>query len=36
MDKKDILVLAGILVGISIPLTFVILLANGIIKNPIP
>jgi hypothetical protein len=36
MHKKDALVLAGILVGISIPLTFVVLLANGIIENPIP
>jgi len=36
MDIRDKLVLAGILVGISIPVTFVILLANGIIDNPIP
>jgi len=36
MDKRDILVMVGILIGISIPVTFTILLANGIIDNPIP
>lgn len=36
MDKKDGLVLFGILVGTSIPVTLVILLANGILPNPIP
>jgi hypothetical protein len=32
MDKKDVLVLAGILVGTGVPVTIVILLANGTIK----
>jgi hypothetical protein len=36
MDKKDYLVLCGILVGTSIPVTLVILLANGVLPNPIP
>jgi hypothetical protein len=36
MDKKDFLVLFGILVGTSIPVTLVFLLANGILDNPIP
>jgi hypothetical protein len=36
LDKKEGLVLFAILVGVSIPLTLVILLANGIIDNPFP
>jgi hypothetical protein len=36
MDKRDGLILSAILIGTSIPVTFVFLLANGIIKNPIP
>ena len=36
MDKRDGLVLSGILVGISIPVVLVMLVANGILDNPIP
>jgi multisubunit Na+/H+ antiporter MnhC subunit len=36
MDKRDALVLTGIVVGVSIPLTLVMLIANGILENPIP
>jgi len=36
MDKRDGLVLAVILVGISIPVALMMLVANGIIDNPIP
>jgi len=36
MDKMDGLVLSGILIGVSIPLALVILVANGILDNPIP
>jgi hypothetical protein len=36
MDKRDGLVLLGILVGVSVPVTLVILLENGILDNPIP
>ena len=36
MDKRDVLVLTGIVVGVSIPLTLVMLIANGILENPIP
>ena len=36
MDKRDILVLIGIIVGVSIPLTLVMLVANGVLDNPIP
>jgi len=32
MDKKDFLVLAGILVGTGVPVIIVVLLANGTIK----
>jgi len=32
MDKKDILVLFGILVGVSVPVVLVTLLASGTIK----
>jgi len=34
MDKKDVLVLVGILVGASIPATLMVLVANGIIETP--
>ena len=34
MDKRDSLVLAGILVGTGIPLMLMILVANGIIDTP--
>ena len=34
MDKKDILVLAGIIVGASIVVSLTVLLQNGIISNP--
>jgi len=36
MDKKDILVLTGILVGTGVPVALTALVANGIIDNPIP
>ena len=36
MDKRDAIVLAGIIVGVSIPLTLVMLIANGVLGNPIP
>lgn len=36
MDKRDGLVLAAILVGISVPVALVMMVANGIISNPIP
>jgi len=36
MDKRDILVLAGIVVGTSVPIVLVALVANGIVSNPIP
>jgi len=36
MDKRDALVLMGIIIGVSIPLTLVMLVANGILDNPIP
>ncbi len=32
MDKRDFLVMAGILVGAGVPVTIVVLLANGTIK----
>ena len=35
MDKRDALVLVGIIVGVSIPLTLVMLVENGILENPI-
>jgi len=34
MKKRDGLVLAGILVGAGVVVTLMILLTNGIIKNP--
>ncbi len=36
MDKRDGLVLCGILIGTSIPVALVLLVANGILENPIP
>jgi len=36
MRKKDGLFMFGILVGISVPVTWVFLLANGIIESPFP
>jgi hypothetical protein len=36
MDKKDILVLTGILVGTGVPVTLMALVANGILDSPIP
>jgi len=36
MDKRDALVLSGIIIGTGIPLTLVMLIANGILDNPIP
>ena len=36
MDKRDLLVLTGILVGTSIPVALTALIANGFIDNPIP
>lgn len=34
MDKKDGLVLIGILIGTGIPVTLMFLVADGAIKNP--
>ncbi len=34
MDKRDILVLAGIVVGTGIPVMLMMLVANGIIDTP--
>jgi len=36
MDRRDVLVLLGIIVGTGTPLTLVMLIANGILDNPIP
>jgi hypothetical protein len=36
MDKRDVMVLAGIITGVSIPLGLTMLVANGILDNPIP
>jgi len=36
MDKRDILVLTGILVGTGVPVVLTALVANGILDNPIP
>jgi len=36
MEKRDGFVLAAILVGTGIPVTLMVLVANGIIKNPFP
>jgi len=36
MDKKDILVLTGIIVGTSVPVVLTALVSNGIMDNPIP
>jgi len=35
MDKRDGLVLAGILTGTSIPVMLMILVANGILNIPV-
>jgi len=36
MDKKDILVLTGIIVGTGVPVVLMALVANGFIDNPVP
>ena len=36
MEKRDAMVLAGILIGVAIPVFLVSLVANGIVDNPIP
>ncbi len=36
MDKRDAIVLAGILIGVSIPGALTFLVANGYLPNPIP
>jgi len=36
MDKRDAAVLAAILIGVSIPITLTVMVANGILPNPIP
>jgi len=36
MDKKDILVLTGIIVGTSVPVVLMALVSNGFIDNPVP
>ena len=35
MDKRDILVMGSIMLGDGIPVTLMILVANGIIKLPL-
>jgi len=35
MDKRDALVLTGILVGSGVPVALMALIANGIIDSPI-
>jgi len=35
MDRRDILVLVSIMLGAGIPVSLMILIANGIIKLPI-
>jgi len=35
MDKRDALVLTGILVGAGVPVALMALIANGIIDSPI-
>jgi len=35
MDKRDTLVLTGILVGTGVPVALMVLIANGIIDSPI-
>tara|TARA_B100000470_G_C19684576_1_gene343647 strand:- start:527 stop:652 length:126 start_codon:yes stop_codon:yes gene_type:complete len=35
MDKRDILVLVSIMIGAGIPISLMILVANGIIKLPL-
>jgi len=35
MDKRDTLVLTGILVGAGVPVALMALIANGIIDSPI-
>jgi len=35
MDKRDILVLVSIMLGAGIPVSLMILVANGIIKLPL-
>jgi hypothetical protein len=34
MDKRDSLVLAGILIGTSVPVILMVLVVNGIISTP--
>jgi len=36
MDKKDLLVLTGIVVGTSVPIVLISLVSNGVIANPVP
>jgi len=36
LDKRDGLVLVGILIGTGIPVTLMVLVANGIIDTPFP
>ena len=36
MDKRDFLVLIGILAGAGVPVALMALVANGIINSPIP
>jgi len=35
MDRRDILVLISIMIGAGIPVSLMILVANGIIKLPV-
>jgi hypothetical protein len=34
IDKRDSLILLGILIAVSIPVTLMVLVANGIISTP--
>ena len=36
MRKKDAVILAGILIGVSIPAALTFLVANRVLPNPIP
>ena len=36
MDKRDALVLTGILIGVGVPVFLISLVAYGIVDNPIP
>jgi hypothetical protein len=35
MDRRDVLVACSIMIGASVPVTLMVLVANGIIKLPL-